>query len=103
IQYVVKGGSLQNRSLYFWSQFSSPAALISSFLGDFANALTRANAFDAKLNTDANRISADYASITALSVRQAFGATEVTISKNSDGSWNTNDVIVFMKEISSDG
>ncbi|ESK94383.1 glutaminase, partial [Moniliophthora roreri MCA 2997] len=103
IQYVVRGGSLQNRSLYFWSQFSSPAALISSFLGDFANALTRANAFDAKLNTDANKISADYASIAALSVRQAFGATEVTISRNSDGSWNTNDVIVFMKEISSDG
>ncbi|KAK7060516.1 hypothetical protein VNI00_001281 [Paramarasmius palmivorus] len=103
IQYVVKGGSLQNRSLYFWSQFSSPTALISSFLGDFTNALTRANAFDSKLSTDANKISADYASIAALSVRQAFGATEVTISKNSDGSWNTNDVIVFMKEISSDG
>jgi hypothetical protein len=27
----------------------------------------------------------------------------VTISKKSDGSWNTEDTTVFMKEISSDG
>lgn len=70
---------------------------ISSFLGDFSNALTRAKAFDAKVNTDASKISADYASVVALSIRQALGALEITISKNSNGSWNTADVIVFMK------
>lgn len=70
---------------------------ISDFLGDYSAALTRAKAFDSKVKSDASKISNDYASIVALSVRQALGATEVTISKNSDGSWNTDDVIVFMK------
>ncbi|KAF4619311.1 hypothetical protein D9613_005332 [Agrocybe pediades] len=103
INYIVNNGALQARSLYFWSQFSSVNDVISSFLGDFKNALSRAQTFDNKVQSDANKISADYASIVALSIRQALGATEITISKNADGSFNTNDVIVFMKEISSDG
>lgn len=60
-------------------------------------AVSRANAFDAKVHADASAISADYASIVALSVRQAFGATEITLSKNSDGSFNTSDIMMFMK------
>ncbi|KAJ7368444.1 DUF1793-domain-containing protein [Mycena albidolilacea] len=103
IQYIVAGGATQNRNLYFLSQFPTSAAVISSFLGDFSAALTRANAFDAKVQTDAGKISADYASIVALSIRQAFMATELTISKTSTGAFNTTDVILFMKEISSDG
>lgn len=70
---------------------------ITSFLEDYPNALARANELDAQVNGDASRISADYASIVALSIRQALGAMEITVSKNSDGSWNTGDVLVFMK------
>jgi hypothetical protein len=72
-------------------------AKISSFLDDFNNALARANIFDMRVNTDASRISPDYASIVALSIRQALGAMEVTISKNADNSWNITDIMVFMK------
>ncbi|KAF8165232.1 DUF1793-domain-containing protein [Crassisporium funariophilum] len=103
IKYIVANGATQSRSLFFWSQFATAADLITSFLGDFSAALTRAKAFDSKVNSDAGKISADYASIVALSIRQALGATEITISKNSNGSFNASDVIVFMKEISSDG
>ncbi|KAF9523492.1 DUF1793-domain-containing protein [Crepidotus variabilis] len=103
IRYIVAGGGVQLRSSYFWSQYSSVPTLISAFLGDYNNALSRAQAFDSKVQSDASKISADYAAIVALSIRQSLGSTEITISKNSDGSWNTNDVIVFMKEISSDG
>ncbi|PPR07202.1 hypothetical protein CVT26_012635 [Gymnopilus dilepis] len=103
IQYIVANAQIQPRSLFFWSQFSSPAAVISSFLGDYQNALNRAQAFDNKVASDATKISADYASIVALSIRQALGATEITISKNGGGTFNTSDVLVFMKEISSDG
>ena len=67
------------------------------FLDDYANALTRANAFDMQVQSDASNISDDYAAISALSVRQAFGATEITIGKTSDGSFNTSDVMMFMK------
>ncbi|KAI0092706.1 DUF1793-domain-containing protein [Irpex rosettiformis] len=103
IQYIVKGGVLQNRSLFFWSQFSSVNAAIASFLNDYSAALTRAKAFDAKVQSDALAISADYAAVAALSVRQAFGATELTVSKQSNGSFNSSDILMFMKEISSDG
>ncbi|KAH9482400.1 Glutaminase A [Psilocybe cubensis] len=103
INYIVANNGRQARSLYFWSQFASPSAVISSFLDDFKNALARAQAFDSKVNSDATKISADYASIVALSIRQALGAIEITVSKNSDGTFNTDDVLVFMKEISSDG
>lgn len=70
---------------------------ISSFLADYGNALERADVFDAQVNADASTISADYAGIVALSIRQVFGATEITVSKNNDGSYNTSDVLVFMK------
>ncbi|RDB22588.1 Glutaminase A [Hypsizygus marmoreus] len=103
IRYVVAGGGTQSRSVYFWSQFSTPAALISSFLSDFDNSLARAKAFDNKVNLDSSKISIDYAAIVALSLRQALATIEITITKNNDGTWNTGDVLVFMKEISSNG
>jgi hypothetical protein len=66
-------------------------------LNDFSNALDRSNAFDTKVNNDASKISTDYAAVVALSIRQALSALEITVSRNSDGSFNTGDVIVFLK------
>ncbi|TCD60187.1 hypothetical protein EIP91_010601 [Steccherinum ochraceum] len=103
IEYIIAGGALQQRSVFFWTQFSTVSAAISSFLDDFSGALTRAKAFDAKVNKDATAISSDYASIVALSIRQVFGATELTVSRDSSGKLNASDVLMFMKEISSDG
>uniref|UniRef100_A0A0W0EZL0 Glutaminase n=1 Tax=Moniliophthora roreri TaxID=221103 RepID=A0A0W0EZL0_MONRR len=103
IQYIVANGQLQNRSPYFLAQFSDPRDAITSFLGDYDSALPRAKALDTKVNDDASKISSDYAGVVALSVRQFFGTMEITISKKDDGSLNTDDVLVFMKEISSNG
>lgn len=103
IQYITAGNVLQDRSIYAWSQYGSVGDMISAFLGDYDNALTSADAFDAKLQADASAISDNYAAICALSIRQAFGAVELTVAKNADGSYNTDDVLMFMKEISSDG
>lgn len=75
---------------------------ISSFLSDYDNALARAQAFDSKISSDASRISSDYASVVALSVRQGFGAIEFTVSKTSDGQFNASDIMVFMKGIDTD-
>ncbi|KAG5342508.1 hypothetical protein C0989_000636 [Termitomyces sp. Mn162] len=52
---------------------------------------------DSRVQRDAQKISTDYAAVVALSLRQAIGATEITISRSSDGSWNTSDVLVFQK------
>ncbi|KAI1794379.1 DUF1793-domain-containing protein [Ganoderma leucocontextum] len=103
VQYVILNGGVQARSSYFWTRFSTIGDAISTFLNDYANALARGKAFDAQVNTDASKISADYASVVALSIRQAFGATEITVSKNTDGSFDTSNTLMFMKEISSDG
>ncbi|KAE9397145.1 DUF1793-domain-containing protein [Gymnopus androsaceus JB14] len=111
----------QDRSLYFWSEYSSPAELvsyhvcytpipftnlnpqISAFIGDYSAALTRADALDAQIESDANLINSEYAGLVAISLRQALGASEITISKDSTGGWNTSDILMFLKEISSDG
>ncbi|KAJ7760336.1 hypothetical protein B0H14DRAFT_3096426 [Mycena olivaceomarginata] len=110
IKYVLAGNVKQDRSLYFWSKYStrptsgmSTILFISFFLNDYSNALASANALDKKVETDAAKISPDYAGIVALSIRQSLAANELTISKNAHGGWNTSDVLYFMKEISSDG
>jgi hypothetical protein len=69
-------------------------------LKDYANALTTANALDKRVETDAAKISPDYAGIVALSIRQSLSANELTISKNAHGGgWNTSDVLYFMKGV----
>ncbi|KAJ3931095.1 MAG: hypothetical protein NXY57DRAFT_941060 [Lentinula lateritia] len=103
LEYIVANGALQNRSSYFLNSFTSPSDAMASFLQDYDNALDRAYAFDAQVDSDASAISSDYAGLVSLSIRQLLGAIEITLSKNSDGSFNTSDVIVFLKEISSDG
>ncbi|KAJ7781099.1 hypothetical protein B0H16DRAFT_1710344 [Mycena metata] len=103
LEYIVAGGGTQSRNLLFMSEFTTSAAVISSFLGDYSAALARATAFDAQVQRDAGKISADYAAVVALSIRQALGATELTISKTATGAFNTTDIILFLKEISSDG
>ena len=72
---------------------------ISAFISDYSAAVTRASTFDAKVQSDASKISSDYAGIVAASLRQAFGATELTVSKNSNGGFNTSDTMMFMKGV----
>ena len=64
---------------------------------DYKEALSRADAFDKKVEDDASKVSEDYAALVALSIRQAFAATEITILRSTDGSWNTDDILMFMK------
>jgi hypothetical protein len=115
IQYIIADDVYQPRSVYFWSAYSSVTALvrtqslltyygcrkamfqIAAFIGDYSTALSRAQVFDEMVSSDASAISSNYAGIVALSIRQAFGALELTLSKNSDGSWNTDDVLMFLK------
>jgi hypothetical protein len=66
-------------------------------MAEYGDALARNSRFDAQVQSDAMAISADYAAIVALSIRQTLGAIEITISKNSDNSFNSSDVLVFMK------
>ncbi|KAG8707228.1 hypothetical protein FRC09_001952 [Ceratobasidium sp. 395] len=105
VQYIVAGNKLEERHPYWLSKYATASDAISAFLAssEYQRALGASNTLDTKIQNDAGAIHADYASITALSTRQAFAAVEITLSKSSSGSYNTNDVKIFMKEISSNG
>uniref|UniRef100_D8PPI6 Glutaminase A n=1 Tax=Schizophyllum commune (strain H4-8 / FGSC 9210) TaxID=578458 RepID=D8PPI6_SCHCM len=108
VQYVVGGNKMQDRSLFFWTEYGSVGDLIKDFLGDYKDALSRAQKLDEQIDSDASAISNDYASITALSVRQALAALEITTpcrfsvmadalaEISSNGNTNTVDVIFPM-------
>lgn len=68
---------------------------------DFPNAVQRAQQLDSRILAAAQNISSDYADLLSLAARQVFAATELTISKSTDGSnsYNTSDVMMFMKNI----
>lgn len=66
-------------------------------MGDYMNALISANVFDEKIQNDASKFSPAYADIVALSIRQSLASMEITVSQNADGSFNSSDVLVFMK------
>ena len=69
-----------------------------TFLKDYNDALDRAIAYDNSIAEDAGNISSDYASLVALSIRQTFGAIEITVPQQSR---DTEDTLTFMKRSSS--
>ena len=46
---------------------------------------------------DGNQISSQYYDLLALSTRQAMGALDFTILRDSSGNWNTSDVRAFLR------
>ncbi|CAA7266367.1 unnamed protein product [Cyclocybe aegerita] len=98
IRYTV-GQSTQLRRSYFWTKYQTINDAIDDFLLDFPNALSRAAELDNKVLADAAQVSSKYASVTALCLRQTFGAMDITVSKTTSGDWNESDVKVFMKDL----
>ncbi|KAI0058455.1 hypothetical protein BV25DRAFT_1902161 [Artomyces pyxidatus] len=101
LQYTPLSGATQQRNLYFMSKYKAgdSTGLINDFLADFPDAVARAGQLDTKITGDAANVSSDYADLVSLAARQAYGGTELTIAKGSDGSFNTSDVMMFMKNI----
>lgn len=90
-------GTISQRSLYYQSNFSDDASLVSSFLSDYSSASQRATTLDTKLASAAADIGdgVQYADLVALVPRQVYGATELTVGPGSDGKLNTSDVVRF--------
>ncbi|TFY77749.1 hypothetical protein EWM64_g6266 [Hericium alpestre] len=99
LSYVDLGGIQQNRSLYYQQNYTDDTSLVAEFLDDFPNARQRADQLDAKILSDARAMSSDYVDLVSYVVRQVYGMIELTASKNPDGSSNTSDVMMFMKNI----
>ncbi|KAI9626114.1 hypothetical protein H4Q26_015859 [Puccinia striiformis f. sp. tritici PST-130] len=104
----VAGGDSQGTMVQKWgywrSKYSQTSDAINFFLDDYSKAIQAARDIDKKITDDALRLGgADYVAIVSLSARQALGAMEITIGKDSAGNFDTSDVAAFSKEISSNG
>lgn len=66
-------------------------------VSDYQNAWGSATQFDTKVQTDTEKISPDYASVIALSTRQAFASMEITLSGTGSDA-DLQDIKLFTKD-----
>lgn len=81
---------------YWSSTYSGYEKAVSFFYSDYEKVASLSTDLDNQIATDSASVSgSDYATLTSIAVRQAFGALQV--------SGNSSDTYIFLKEISSDG
>ena len=89
------------RASYYSATYNGSIAAVNHFLDDYADAEAEAAGMDSDIDSKATSAAgANYSDIVSLSVRQAYGAADLTIPADT---LDTNDLTVFLKEISSDG
>ncbi|KAI0309520.1 hypothetical protein OF83DRAFT_1071921 [Amylostereum chailletii] len=100
VMYTDVSGTQQQRHLYYQSNYSDISTLIGDFLDDFPAALQRADALDAKLLNAAAALipGSEYSDLLSISTRQVYASTELTIATKADGSFDTSDVMMFMRD-----
>ncbi|KAK7047201.1 hypothetical protein VNI00_006867 [Paramarasmius palmivorus] len=81
----------QNYRPYFLSKYSSVKDALSAFLSDFSNAKQRSIDLDYRILSAARNVSANYADLVSLALRQTFGGIETAYAGESIG--------MFMKDI----
>ena len=86
---------------YYRSQYPDTASAVNHFLDDYEDAYQEGQGLDSQIqNTGTSVAGSKYADILALSLRQIFGAIDVTIPNST---LDTANASAFIKEISSDG
>ena len=86
---------------FYRSQFPDIPSAVGQFFEDYEDAYSEAQALDLEVqNTGTSVAGSNYSDILALSVRQIFGAIDLTIPKDA---LDTANASAFIKEISSDG
>lgn len=89
------------RTGYYRATYPDAVSAVSHFLDDYVAAARESQTIDVTLDNRAtDAAGTKYSDILALTTRQVWGAMDVTIPLDT---LDTNDVLVFMKEISSDG
>ncbi|KAK0444567.1 uncharacterized protein EV420DRAFT_1574563 [Desarmillaria tabescens] len=91
----------QDRYPYFWTEYDDIDQGINAFLQDFEDAQNRADNLDESILSAARDISPDYGDLVSLAARQTLASTDITVSKAADGSWNSTDIKMFMKDMGS--
>jgi hypothetical protein len=86
---------------YYRSKYANTVDAVVGFFADYSAALAESkNLHAAVIGAATSTVNAQYADIISLSVRQAFGGTDLVIPESS---LDTSKARMFMKEISSDG
>ncbi|KAJ5211476.1 uncharacterized protein N7498_003122 [Penicillium cinerascens] len=86
---------------YYRSAYKETPAAVAHFLNDYEAANSESTKLDDLIQSiGTSSYGSNYSDILALSVRQTYGGTEITIP---DDSLDTSDTRAFIKEISSDG
>ncbi|KAJ5894924.1 hypothetical protein N7495_006615 [Penicillium taxi] len=86
---------------YYRATYADTVDAVSHFLDDYSAANTESTAFDKLIQkTGLSSYGSNYSDILALTVRQVYGAIEVTVPLES---FDTSSTRAFIKEISSDG
>lgn len=89
------------RTGYYRATYKDTASAVSHFLDDYDDAQTESQTLDKSLADKASSaVGTNYSDIVTLSTRQIYGALDLTIPNDS---LDTNNAMIFMKEISSDG
>ena len=89
------------RTHYYRGTTAANVCAVCHFLDDYTDANRESIAFDLQLEERSSALGGtNYSDILALSVRQSYGATDLTIPADT---LDTNNIMAFMKEISSDG
>lgn len=89
------------RTGYYRSAYQDSLSAVQHFLDDLPAAAIESHLLDSSLENAAMAAGGNnYSDILALSTRQAWGAIDVTIPSDT---LDKSDILVFMKEISSDG
>lgn len=70
-----------------------------AFVSDFSDASSRMSTLDDEITQSAQSISSEYSDIVSLAARQTFGSLDITVSRGTDGQWNTSDAMIFMKNL----
>ncbi|KAH9021634.1 hypothetical protein EDB84DRAFT_1274897 [Lactarius hengduanensis] len=87
------------RQLFYKTWYSNDTSLIVDFLGDFANASSRAQKLDQKILQGAAPVSNLLGDLVSLSTAQVYGSTQLTVVIDANGNYNKSDVMMFMKTI----
>ncbi|KLO07713.1 DUF1793-domain-containing protein [Schizopora paradoxa] len=103
IQFVSLSSEAQLRSSYYRMNFTTSSDVVSFFLDDYDNASNQASRLDSQISTDALKTSSKYSELLSLVARQAVSSIEITVSKNVDGSFNSSDIMAFMKDMGNVG
>lgn len=90
----------ESYSGYYMSEYSSPATALPAFLADYESAYAESETFDARVVAAGSGFSTEYTDLLEQSVRQIYGAMDLVVPTSS---LDTDDVVVFLKEISSNG